>query len=216
MTDTAVRFLGSHGIPFRFSNPYAGDNLTVVAGVTPTIVLGGAQNVTEIDKFPYLQDEVKWIEACLHSETPIIGICLGAQLMAYALGAKVSARQPEECEFGFYEVTPTVEGKSWLSRPQYFMQAHLQEFELPDSAVRLAGSKNFPQQAFRYGSSAYAMQFHPEVDQPILEDWHADSWSDEMVRTPGAQSFAMQQKLATEHLPLQINWFKGFLSGLFL
>ena len=216
MADSAVRFFKCHAIPFRFANPYAGDTLNASAGVTPTLVLGGSQNVTELVEFPYLLDELKWIETCLHSETPVVGICLGAQLMAHALGARVSARQPVECEFGFYKVTPTEEGKSWMSNPQYFMQAHLQEFELPDKAIRLAGSERFPQQAFRYGKAAYAMQFHPEVDQMILDDWHADSWSDEMVQAPGAQSFATQQALARKHLSLQVEWFNGFLRTLFL
>ena len=215
MTDTAIRFFDRNGIRYRYSHHYAGDKLDTASGVTPTIVLGGSQNVTELEQFPYLSDELKWIECCLQQDLPIVGICLGAQLMAHALGAKVSAREPRECEFGFYEVTPTADAVNWLNAPQYFMQAHLQEFELPDRAVRLAGSESFPQQAFRYGKNAFALQFHPEVDQIILDNWHADSWSDVMVKAPGAQSFELQQQLAATHLPLQVQWFNKFLESLF-
>lgn len=216
LADNATDFLVKHGISYRFVNPYAGEKLDAAEGVTATIVLGGGQNVTELAKHNYLHDELNWIEYCLKQELPLVGICLGAQLMAHALGARVSAREPAQCEFGLYEVRPTADAGDWLAKPQHFMQAHFQEFELPHNAVRLAASEAFPQQAFRYGKSAYAMQFHPEVNQAILNDWHADTWSDQMVSTPGAQSFATQQTLASQHLSAQAAWFDGFLAELFL
>lgn len=216
MADNAVDFFNKHGIGYKFVNPYEGEKLDSSSGVTPTLVLGGGQNVTELAKHTYLQDELKWIESCLKDEVPIIGICLGAQLMAHALGARVSARDPAQCEFGLYEVRPTVDAAGWLDAPQRFMQAHYQEFELPQNAVRLAASDAFPEQAFRYGKCAYALQFHPEVNQTILDDWHADSWSDLMVSTTGAQSYTEQQALARQHLPLQAAWFDSFLTDLFL
>ncbi len=216
LTDNAIIFFQKHGIDYRFVNPYLGEKLHPDKVITPTIVLGGGQNVTELSKHDYLRDELVWIESCFKQEVPIIGICLGAQLMAHALGARVWARQPAQCEFGLYEVRPTTEAKGWLDAPQLFMQAHYQEFELPDNAVRLAASEAFPEQAFRYGRCAYAMQFHPEVHQAILDDWHADTWSDQMVATSGAQSYANQQALAAKHLPLQSAWLDRFLTDLLL
>ena len=74
MADNAVDFFNQHDIGCKFVNPYEGEKLDSSNGVTPTLVLGGGQNVTELAKYAYLQDELKWIESCLKDEVPIIGI----------------------------------------------------------------------------------------------------------------------------------------------
>lgn len=217
LSDNAAAHFTRRGFKVTHRFPFDGDSLDLpVSGVTPTLVLGGAQNVTDIDKHPCLVQELKWIEACIDTSTPLMGICLGAQLIAHALGATVTARNPAECEFGFYEVTPTAAADKWLSKPQKFMQAHLQEFALPDGATQLAFSERYPQQAFRYGEHTYAMQFHPEVSQPIHEDWMNDSWSAGMAAITGAQSKVQQRQLAPRYIDAQTHWFEQALDTLFV
>jgi len=217
--DAAILHLQALGHTLQFRHPFEGDSLdNEHDGVTPTIIYGGSQNVSTLDRHPELGEELRWIEACLKSETPLLGICLGAQLIAHALGAPVKARDPRECEFGFYEVTPTstaVEDKAWLPEPMYFMQAHYEEFDCPHAAVHLARSERYGCQAFKYGANCFAIQFHPEVTRPILENWQADTWSDAMFDTDGAQSVALQSKLAATHIDKQGQWLGKRLWDLF-
>ncbi len=216
LQDNAMMHLRNCGFNLVNRYPFDGDPLAIPdQGPTPTLVLGGGQNVTEMDKLPYLKQELHWIEACIENDTPLLGICLGAQLIAHTLGARVGARSPAQAEFGFYRVCPTDEGQNWLPEPLDFMEAHYQEFDLPAGATRLAYSDQFPQQAFQYEAQVLALQFHPEVNLEIHRDWMADSWSEEMASTHGAQSKAQQQQLAPQKLPAQQQWFNGFLSRLF-
>ncbi len=215
--DNAVAHLSSRGFEIIHRYPAEGDLLSISdETVSPTIVLGGSQNVTDIKRHPYLEDELRWIQACLESDIPILGICLGGQLLAHTLGAQISAREPAECEFGFYEVTPTTAGLDWLQSPHHVVQAHFQEFSLPDGAELLATGEQFKQQAFRYGDSAYGVQFHPEVNIDILENWLHDDWAEEMLDTHGAQSVDEQLRLAKKYLTPQRDWFTQALDTLFL
>lgn len=217
LQDNAAAYLTSRGFDVSHRYPFDGDHLRIPdTGVTPTIILGGGQNVADVNKQDYLRDELHWIETCLAHNTPLLGICLGAQMIAHVLGAEVSARDPVECEYGFYTVYPTEEAGRWLADPMDFMQAHYQEFALPDTAVRLAYSDRFPQQAFRYGDNTYAIQFHPEVNRPIFEHWLADTWSEEMATTKGAQEKKRQAQQAEKSLAMQQRWLELALDNLFL
>lgn len=138
------------------------------------VVLGGPMNVDEIDRFPFLAEERRWIQAALDAQLPVLGICLGAQLLASTLGAVVRPRPVKE--IGWYEVecTPAAADdrlfRHLAPRPTVF-QWHGDGFDLPAGAVSLASSPLCPQQAFRYGPSAYALQFHLEVTADMIEHW---------------------------------------------
>lgn len=215
LNDNAVQNLQRKGYTVRHLYPFEGDTLDAVNELVPSIVLGGGQNVTELSKLRYLSDELRWIEASIQNDMPLLGICLGAQLIAHSLGAVVGPRQSAECEYGFYEVRPTAEGSDFLPEPMTFMQAHTQEFSLPEGATRLAYSERFPQQAFQYGPSTLALQFHPEVNQSIFNNWLADDWSEEMVQMPGAQPKREQSQQAAPLLLEQGRWFDTVLDRLF-
>lgn len=138
------------------------------------VVLGGPMCLDEIGSYPHLETEVALIREAVRAEIPVLGICLGAQLLARALGAGVR-RNPEK-EIGWYDVSVTDEGRrdplfERFGESEKIFQWHGDTFEIPDGAVRLAGSASCANQAFRYGESAYGFQFHLEVDEPLIERW---------------------------------------------
>jgi len=145
-----------------------------LGGYDGLIILGGPMNVDEIDQYPNLLTEVEIIKEAVTKGLPILGICLGSQLLAKALGAKVNKNR--EKEIGWYEVSPTSDGKddpliSSFSKEEKIFQWHGDTFDLPDGAQLLASSPLCRNQAFRYGDNVYGFQFHLEVDKPMIERW---------------------------------------------
>lgn len=117
---------------------------------------------------------MRLIEQALQKDLPVLGICLGAQLIAKTLGARVY--ENDEKEIGWYDVSPTVMARSdpvavhFREREKLF-QWHGDTFDIPEGAVHLASSPLCANQAFRYGPNVYALQFHLEVDEPMIERW---------------------------------------------
>lgn len=144
------------------------------AACSGLVVLGGPMNVDEIERYPFLILERRWIRAALDADLPVLGICLGSQLLASTLGAEVRPRPVKE--IGWYEIeTPAAAADDrlfrHLGRRSTVFQWHGDGFTLPNGAVPLAGSELCPHQAFRYGRAAYALQFHLEVTAEIIDRW---------------------------------------------
>lgn len=152
-------------------NPEAVPDLDRYSGL---IVLGGPMNADDVERYPNLATEVQLIRDAVDRDMNVLGICLGAQLLAKALGASVSPDRFRE--IGWYDVTLTEAGAedellSCFDRVQRVFQWHSDGFGLPEEAVLLAGSEICPHQAFRYGDKAYGFQFHLEGDEPLIERW---------------------------------------------
>lgn len=148
------------------------DELT--AGGGGLIVLGGPMGVYEADRYPFLDAEIELIQAFLAGERPVLGICLGAQLVAAAAGARVYPGDRGK-EIGWAPVQLTDAGLSdplWAGFPERFQTFHWHgdTFDLPAGAALLARTERYAQ-AFRLGPTAYGVQFHPEVVPPQLESW---------------------------------------------
>ena len=138
------------------------------------VVLGGPMNVDQTSEYPYLLTEVRLIQQAIDHQMPVLGICLGAQLIAKALGANV--RRNSEKEIGWYPVSLTEEGRHdpilrHFEDKEHIFQWHGDNFEIPANAVRIVCSPLCENQAFRYGENVYAFQFHLEVDEPMIERW---------------------------------------------
>lgn len=138
------------------------------------IVLGGPMSVNDTDRLPHLITEMKLIEAALRKNLPVLGICLGAQLIAKILGAAVYPNK--EKEIGWYDVSPTDEaaGDPLLGvfrKTEKIFQWHGDTFDIPRSTLHLAFSALCAHQAFRYGTNVYGLQFHLEVDEPMIHRW---------------------------------------------
>ena len=212
--DRASIHLASLGFTLDWRRPFEGDALPEdTEGIAGTILYGGWQPITEIERFPFLADEARWAERCMASEIPVLGICLGAQVVAHALGASVGPLPEGSYEFGYYELEPTEAGRDTIPEGLVVPQAHYQEFQVPDGAELLARSTLYPRQAFRANQYTYGFQFHPEVTRDVFRRWQDADWAH--YGKPGAQTRAEQDKLAARHDPALHDWFTGFLDGFF-
>jgi GMP synthase (glutamine-hydrolysing) len=137
------------------------------------VVMGGPMNVDETDAFPFLADEVKWIQAAVKRKMPMLGVCLGSQLLAKALGSRVYKNPIKEIGWYNLELLPAAADDPLfrgIASPTTVFQWHGDTFDLPSGAVQLARSPQCENQAFRYGS-AYGLQFHMEVTADIVTEW---------------------------------------------
>jgi GMP synthase-like glutamine amidotransferase len=146
------------------------------------ILMGGPMSVNDNNLHPFLEQEKHFVRQWINKRNPIVGICLGAQLIAHVLGGRVY-KGPQE-EIGWYDVVLTEEGKRdpcLKSFPMLFpvFQWHGETFDLPDNTVPLATAHDYPHQAFRFGDLTYAFQFHFEVTKHIVQMWLAQSEIDE-------------------------------------
>ncbi len=150
------------------------------------IVMGGPMNVDETDKYPPLSDEVRWLQEAVDARLPVLGVCLGAQLLAKSLGARVYPNRMKE--IGWYEIELLSAADSdpmfdlmrsddadARARNVTVFQWHGDTFDLPAGAIQLARSPQCENQAFRYGGSAYGLQFHMEVTAEIIDTWLRES-----------------------------------------
>jgi len=138
------------------------------------VVLGGPMSVNDSDRLPHLKTEMHLIEDAMKRSLPVLGICLGAQLIAKALGANVYANK--EKEIGWYDVSITAQAPDDLvfmhfRETEKIFQWHGDTFDIPHGASHLATSRACVNQAFRYGSNVYGLQFHLEVDEPMVHRW---------------------------------------------
>lgn len=151
------------------------------------VVLGGPISVNDSHDYPFLNAELKFIETRLKAGKPTLGICLGSQLMAKALGAEI--RRGKGMEIGWKPLTLTEAGKrsplKHLTGP--VLHWHGDVFDLPAGAENLASTDITPHQGYAWGKSALAVQFHPEVTAQGLEQWYVGNTGElrEQGLTPG-------------------------------
>ncbi|ANF81599.1 GMP synthase [Acinetobacter sp. NCu2D-2] len=136
-----------------------------------TIILGGPIGVYETNDYPFLQEEVDLLKVRLQQNLPTLGICLGAQLIATALGAKVYAGKTKEIGWSKLAITPVTNNSLAALENTEVLHWHGDTFDLPESAELLASSELYPHQAFRVGYNILALQFHAEVAGDSLEKW---------------------------------------------
>ena len=183
------------------------------------IVLGGPMNVEDQNSRPHLKTELKAIERALEQGKPVLGICLGAQLLAHVLGAPVSRHVRHE--IGWYDLRTTNEGRDdpvlgHLGEVAPVFQWHACTFGLPPGARQLARTETCEQQAFRYGSNAYGFQFHLEVDAPMIERWlRLPAYRDELAAAGiGRDEHSIREATTTllaRMNPLATTTFDNFL-----
>lgn len=150
------------------------------------IILGGPMGVHDEEQFPFLRWEKRIIRAAIDEAVPLLGVCLGAQLIAATLGATVYHGPVKEIGWSPISVTPHGQMDSllgYLPENATVFQWHGDGFDLPSGAIRLASSVNYENQAFRLGKNIYALQFHLEVTPPMIERW-IDVRSKDLAQAP--------------------------------
>jgi GMP synthase (glutamine-hydrolysing) len=198
--------LQARGITIRYVRPYEGERVPRRAyKYDAVIVLGGPMGVYDKKHYPYLTQEMHFISHAVGENIPVLGICLGSQLLAAALGAAVTKAVTYK-EIGWIPVQWAPEAakdKLLDGQKQEFnsFQWHGDVFELPRGAVSLARSEKTEHQAFRYGDRAYGFMFHLEVTPKIIEEMLRNGKTD--LKTEGVKAKDVQAETARNLAALQ-------------
>jgi GMP synthase (glutamine-hydrolysing) len=175
------------------------------------IVFGGPQSAND-DHLPEIRAELEWLErAALPSGPPLLGICLGAQLIARALGSKVGPHPDGLVEIGYHPIYPTSAGAPYFDGPTLFYQWHRETFEIPAGTMHLAHNDAFAAQAFCYNRRVYGIEFHPEMTLAMIKRWTASEKGSEMLALPGAQPRAAQLQAYRRCVAATDRWLGRFL-----
>jgi GMP synthase (glutamine-hydrolysing) len=204
--------LEEHGCTLDRRCPNLGDPLPCeLATYTACVVFGGPQSANDCH-MPGIRAELDWLErAALPSDLPLLGICLGAQMIARVLGAKVGRHPEGLVEIGYHTIHPTEAGKTYLEGPTVFYQWHKETFEIPRDTVHLARNEAFDGQAFRYNRHVYGLEFHPEMTRAMIERWSGSERGSKMLSLRGAQARDEQLAGYDRHAPITDAWLDWFL-----
>jgi GMP synthase (glutamine-hydrolysing) len=167
------------------------------------VVLGGPQSADQTDRYPHLEYEKAVIRTAVDLGLPVLGICLGAQLIAAAFGGRTLRRSAPE--FGWVDVAPTNAGSSdplirHFAGSERIFQWHSDTFTLPHGASHLAESAGCTNQAFRISDHVYGFQFHLEADRGLIRRWvdapqHRHELSELGIALDDAATMAESDKL---------------------
>lgn len=159
------------GCELRLVRPFAGERVPAQLAEDGLVVLGGGMGVYQADRYPHLRDEMRLLELSARLQRPTLGICLGSQLLAAALGGSVGKAGRKEIGWFPVELLPGARRDALFGGlPQSFTAFHWHgdAFTLPEKAVSLAATSSTALQAFRSGETAWGVQFHLETDAAVL------------------------------------------------
>ena len=178
------------------------------------VIMGGPMALYESEGAPFMHFETAMIRAFILKNKPVLGICLGAQLIAHALKADVYAGGSEEVGWDRVEITPegmedpTFSAISVKTEPYAeVFQWHGDTFDLPQKTVRLASSGAFKNQAFRYKENVYALQFHIEVKPEMIREWFADKKGEGIEKM-----FVQTDDIYPEYQKRAMKFYEGFFA----
>lgn len=213
---TIEDFLKVKKIPFTIIDLSKGEEIPDIKAFDTLIMLGGPMSVNEEDIYPYIKKEEDLTREFIDRDKGVLGICLGAQIIAKALGSKVY--KGKQKEIGWYDIELTSEGIADPLMRRLAVHPHVgdlwrrfkvfhwhgETFDIPEGAVRLAGSELFLNQAFRFGNKTYAFQFHIEVTKEMIYEWLKDEDID--------QDFLKKEteKYYDIYLGRALNFYKAF------
>ncbi len=207
------RLLVERGHPLDIRRPRYGDPLpATLADHAGAIVFGGPMSANDEDDF--VRREIDWVGVALKEEKPYLGLCLGAQMLARHLGARVYSHAEGRAEIGYYPLVPTqtgreVAGEIGVPWPGHVYHWHREGFDCPPCSRTLATGDDFPTQAIRVGRRAFGLQFHPEVTHAMMCRWTVRGH--ERLSMPGAQDRIRQIEGRYMYDPAVRVWLDAFL-----
>ena len=177
------------------------------------VSFGGPQSAND-DHIDYVRAELDWIPRVMAAGVPLLGICLGSQMVARTLGATVGPDPDGLYEFGYYPIEPVDGAAEDLALDGTLNVAHRhgEAFTLPAGARRLARRDVFENQAFRYGATTWGVQFHPEVNDAVLGRWLNQEPPPEDLERNGAQSVVVQHAKHARYHRAMHDWLGRFLA----
>jgi GMP synthase (glutamine-hydrolysing) len=209
--DRCTRWMAANGKSVHWCYPVSDQPFPDPQAYAGVIVFGGANSANDCSDHDWVRRELAFVEQCLKQDVPYFGICLGAQLLARVLGARVRPHEQELKEVGFCRVDPVPEDPDFLPAPLTVMQWHSEGFDLPPDTRRIATGDDFPNQGYRLNENVLGIQFHPEVNPDVLAIWHERN----KVRKPGMLSDEDRSRMmadAHRYDSSITNWLDGFLT----
>jgi len=202
-------YLAKHGFSLDIRRPRFGDPLPETLNAhTGAVIFGGPQSANDSEDF--VRREIDWIAVPLKEKKPFLGICLGAQMLAKHLGARVCYHPEGKAEVGYYPIRVTETAhKVCRPWPDYVYQWHREGFDLPHGAELLAEGDIFEVQALRYGPAAYGIQFHAEVTHAMMCRWTTRGHA--RMELPGAKQRAAHFAERPVYDPAIRTWLAAFL-----
>ncbi len=211
---TIEDFLKKEGVPYTVAEFSKGEIITSSEGFSHLVVMGGPMAVYEMDRYAYLKDETQLIEDFVRQDKAVLGVCLGAQMIAHVLGARVYPGGTQE--IGWYRVQLTEDGlrdpatrelEIDDTRQAEVFQWHGDTFDLPEGSIRLASSEIYPNQAFLYNGRVYALQFHIEVTPGIIRQWF-----EKEDRQKATEMVRHAEEIFTDYLQRAEGFYRQFFS----
>ncbi len=212
---TIEDFLKEKGMEYSILEMYdCQASIPDIRGLTHMVVMGGPMAVHKIHEHQNLSLETALIRAVIKSGKPVLGICLGAQMIAFAAGAEVYAGSKTELGWDKVEITP--EG---MEDPVFsslsvdngpaaeVFQWHGDTFDLPKDSVRLASSEHYQNQAFRFRDKVYGLQFHIEVTPEIVREWFSDEKGDKI-----SSMFNQSDSIYPEYRKRAMKFYEAFFN----
>ena len=203
------QWLRNNGYTLDIRRPRFGDALPeTLDDHAGAIIFGGPMSANDPDDF--IRTEIDWISVPLKENKPFFGICLGGQMLAKNLGATVAPHPDELIEVGYYPIkpSPATNGIDW---PNHVYQWHTEGFGLASDTELLAAGDNFDNQAFRYGETAYGVQFHPEMTLAMIHRWTVIAAH--RFGTPGARPRTEHITGHMRHGPTLRTWLDDFMTS---
>lgn len=206
--DHCSELLSEQGYDIDWCYPHEGLPLPDPENYRGAIILGCRNSVNDDEEWIYR--ELDWVASCLKKNCAFLGICFGGQLLAKVLGAKVSRHEEDLTEVGFIDLNPTAIADEY-NLPQKIFQWHKEGFDLPVDTTLLCSSERYPNQAFRYNSSTYGFQFHPEVNHSVIGQWFSTN-EDYQAEGLDPDSRSRHLAYACKHDGSIKAWFGEFLT----
>ena len=189
--------------------PHDGEALPNQLSQYQAVIIGGGSMSVNDEHLMGIREQLNWIPKVLEQKLPVLGICLGGQLLAKVLGGNIAKNPQNRVDIGYVPIQPTDHGEQFFPANFHTYHWNQEGFEIPLSAAKLAAGQNFPNQAFCCGN-AFGLQFHPEITLDMIQRWNQRS--QHMLARPGAQLYDDQLEKHQRHQAAVGEWFSQFLT----